>query len=965
MDQQRVNKKSQSSDQQSLKRSETSSSLVVGRARDQEEVVADEMAGKALKDWVSAVPVQPVDVSRNFSDSSEAVRRSLTVGRAADSEELIADEMADRALSQLRRKESHSSADANDPLGGTQVDSGTERQISALRGKGSSLRERELQGFSDAYGVDLSATRVHDSPQADDLSRNLQADAFTVGNDVFFRQGLYRPGASAGDRLLGHELAHVAMNHGAVQRRVSSQRTLQRAVPDIPESLPENFAEMSAKDRIAAFQKADRERDLGGEEQVPEEQIQEEQVQEQQVQEVPAVLPAPAPESVPVQEQEPEPPVLEEPKASPEESNASPEVAKAPKENTVTLPGLASVADFTKATKGRWPAHWYENASDVLKLKLKEYHGESGHYKNVGLSMNRRYLLLHEIQEICDAYLAKRTIDLSKSKKSRETSGTLNQSGKDGKITAITALGKQAAKIKKVIEGSGDLTQSVAYLEEQGNKDAHVEKMKLKYKPQTAGTFFSGLGTLINTAAGDPGATKEFEIKTIFMVAPATYVGVVIVMKADQDWNNGKGGPLHAELELKGRLEVGADLGVFALEAGIDLGFFLESKAMNADQLGSWFSLGAYNNFRSLLPESVVNYLWFGSGGTNFNKAKSDQWMERIDEELHKYPDEREKKYKDNPEALEADRKRWGQQAQDTYVRAGLVGGLSGSAKVKDLAGKVAGSLNVQGKMKTGTEVNAKSLHEYVDNDVHDRSFSKSFASWEREAELVIPIAGYQGAKAVVKEGQNLYGEETRDFGEYEFKVPLPWPASSIFSLMAGLNKSWFKSKGFEETGTDMVKETGIAGVFSSPQLMNAYSQIDGVQEARAEAAAKAKEAANLREMRLQSPGEYEDFQTFAKDAGGYVGDKASEAAGSAASSAGDWASNLNENFVDEAGFGANTGGVVVKIKVEQTSATHGEVHVMLGAQTDIDRELGEGAKVAAKVKIAQMFFDKKWDVPW
>ena len=68
---------------------------------------------------------------------------------------------------------------------------------------------------------------------------------------------------------------------------------------------------------------------------------------------------------------------------------------------------------------------------------------------------------------------------------------------------------------------------------------------------------------------------------------------------------------------------------------------------------------------------------------------------------------------------------------------------------------------------------------------------------------------------------------------------------------------------------------------------------------------------------------------------------------------------------MDEAGFGANTGGVVVKIKVEQTSATHGEVHVMLGAQTDIDRELGEGAKVAAKVKIAQMFFDKKWDVPW
>ena len=90
----------------------------------------------------------------------------------------------------------------------------------------------------------------------------------------------------------------------------------------------------------------------------------------------------------------------------------------------------------------------------------------------------------------------------------------------------------------------------------------------------------------------------------------------------------------------------------------------------------------------------------------------------------------------------------------------------------------------------------------------------------------------------------------------------------------------------------------------------------------------------------------------------------ASEAAGSAASSAGDWASTSTKISWMKRGFGAIPG-VVVKIKVEQTSATHGEVQVMLGAQTDIDRELGEGAKVAAKVKIAQMFFDKKWDVPW
>ena len=168
MNSQRLAKDNQAKHQKSAKSPEGNAPLTVGRANDIEEDFADKMANRALQTLNSAIAVEPVDISRHATAPSTTVRRSLTVGRAADREEAVADEMADRALSQLRRKESHSPADPSDPLGGTQVDSGTERQISALRGKGSSLRERELHGFSDAYGCLLYTSP---SPRDATLSR--------------------------------------------------------------------------------------------------------------------------------------------------------------------------------------------------------------------------------------------------------------------------------------------------------------------------------------------------------------------------------------------------------------------------------------------------------------------------------------------------------------------------------------------------------------------------------------------------------------------------------------------------------------------------------------------------------------------------------------------------------------------------------------------------------------------------
>jgi hypothetical protein len=51
---------------------------------------------------------------------------------------------------------------------------------------------------------------VHTADAAGGLSTRFQARAFTIGQDIAFAPGQYRPGTIEGDAILAHELAHVA-----------------------------------------------------------------------------------------------------------------------------------------------------------------------------------------------------------------------------------------------------------------------------------------------------------------------------------------------------------------------------------------------------------------------------------------------------------------------------------------------------------------------------------------------------------------------------------------------------------------------------------------------------------------------------------------------------------------------------------------------------------------------------------
>lgn len=89
-----------------------------------------------------------------------------------------------------------------------------ESNINALKGGGQPLPETVRTYFEPRFGYDFSKVRVHTDKSADNTSQKLNAQAFTVGQDMYFGAGKYSPETYEGRRLMAHELTHVVQQGG-------------------------------------------------------------------------------------------------------------------------------------------------------------------------------------------------------------------------------------------------------------------------------------------------------------------------------------------------------------------------------------------------------------------------------------------------------------------------------------------------------------------------------------------------------------------------------------------------------------------------------------------------------------------------------------------------------------------------------------------------------------------------------
>lgn len=178
------------------------------------------------------------------------VQAKLTVGAANDPLEQEADATAERVMRSphpgpLPGGEGVRPHPGPFP-GGEGGGEGPESVHSVLRSPGQSA-DAATRAFAAAhFGGGLGEVRVHTDGAAARSAQEIGARAYTSGRDIVFGPGQYAPHTPAGQRLLAHELTHVAQQASgqttAVQRDVvdmppvtitSTRNPVERAVPGL------------------------------------------------------------------------------------------------------------------------------------------------------------------------------------------------------------------------------------------------------------------------------------------------------------------------------------------------------------------------------------------------------------------------------------------------------------------------------------------------------------------------------------------------------------------------------------------------------------------------------------------------------------------------------------------------------------------------------------------------------------
>lgn len=194
---------------------------------------------------VRRCPCQSAQAARKDAKGRMEGQGGVLIGGALDPAEKAADRMAAQALAggpvtaaagaagTVHRKcaecEAEEKAQRDASPGATVASGARSAQAgasasSAINGLGAGrpLAKAERSFFEPRFGRDFSGVRVHDDAAADRAARAIDARAFAWGDDIAFAMG---ERAKGGDRLMAHELAHVA------QEGRAARRTVRRAGP--------------------------------------------------------------------------------------------------------------------------------------------------------------------------------------------------------------------------------------------------------------------------------------------------------------------------------------------------------------------------------------------------------------------------------------------------------------------------------------------------------------------------------------------------------------------------------------------------------------------------------------------------------------------------------------------------------------------------------------------------------------
>lgn len=158
---------------------------------------------------------------------SGVIQAKLQVSSPGDAHEREADRVAAAVMSMPEsRIQPKPAADGDlvmgkeEPGQALEVSSAAEQSVKTVQRSGNSLPDDTRSFFETRFKHDFSTVRIHNDAKAHRAARDINARAFTIGNDIAFGKGEYQPASREGKSLLAHELTHVVQQGGGVSRKV-------------------------------------------------------------------------------------------------------------------------------------------------------------------------------------------------------------------------------------------------------------------------------------------------------------------------------------------------------------------------------------------------------------------------------------------------------------------------------------------------------------------------------------------------------------------------------------------------------------------------------------------------------------------------------------------------------------------------------------------------------------------------
>ncbi|MCE7991879.1 MAG: DUF4157 domain-containing protein [Roseivirga sp.] len=133
--------------------------------------------------------------------------------------------------------------------GSTTVSQGFESKLDSAKAGGTPLPQSTISKVEPHVNADLSGVRVHTDSNAVQLNQSLGAQAFANQNHIFFNEGKYNPGTTAGDHLIAHEATHTVQQGASLKKKPVEE--------EAPEDINMSAAEPATAPQQAAVPPAD------------------------------------------------------------------------------------------------------------------------------------------------------------------------------------------------------------------------------------------------------------------------------------------------------------------------------------------------------------------------------------------------------------------------------------------------------------------------------------------------------------------------------------------------------------------------------------------------------------------------------------------------------------------------------------------------------------------------------------